>query len=182
MATVVRRLTLVGLVIIGSLGFPSDASSQGGVKNPAATAAFLYNCALFVEWPTGTAESGDFVIGISDAPGSMVSQVMAAMIGRKIKGRTVRVRSVKPEDDLAAYRIVFSSGDSKSTAALMGRIGDLPVLTVGDRDGFLSEGGLVHVSLDDERFQFEVDLARAQRAGLKFSSKMLGLARPAKAQ
>jgi hypothetical protein len=51
------------------------------------------------------------------------------------------------------------------------------VLTVGEADWFLAEGGMVTLKLEAGRVRLEINLGAAQRAGLQISSKLLSLAR-----
>ena len=55
-------------------------------------------------------------------------------------------------------------------------MGNLPVLTVGDQNGFVQAGGMIGLRVEDSRVRFDVNLAAAQRAGLTLNSQMLKLA------
>jgi hypothetical protein len=55
------------------------------------------------------------------------------------------------------------------------------VLTVGDSGDFSKRGGIVSVYFDQSRLRFDVSLVNANKAHLKISSKVLGLARAVKA-
>jgi len=50
---------------------------------------------------------------------------------------------------------------------------------VGESDGFTEAGGMINFVREGQRFRFQVNNKAAQRAKLKISSKMLGLAIPA---
>jgi hypothetical protein len=51
------------------------------------------------------------------------------------------------------------------------------ILTVGETRDFLGAGGMVSFLLQDEGLQFEVNLAAANQAHLRVSSRLLVLAR-----
>ena len=51
------------------------------------------------------------------------------------------------------------------------------VLTVGDLDGFLDEGGMIQFLTENDRVRFAINANAAGRAKLKISSKLLSLAR-----
>jgi hypothetical protein len=53
-----------------------------------------------------------------------------------------------------------------------------PVLTVGEADRFLADGGLIRFFLEANRLvRFEVNLPAVERTPLKISSKLLRLAK-----
>ncbi len=52
-----------------------------------------------------------------------------------------------------------------------------PVLTVGESNGFASEGGIVNLVLNDNKISMEINVAAAKKARLSISSKRLNLAK-----
>ena len=52
-----------------------------------------------------------------------------------------------------------------------------PVLTVSDAPGFAMHGGMVGFTSQGDRVHFEVNLAHAEKTGLRLSAKLLALAR-----
>ena len=50
-------------------------------------------------------------------------------------------------------------------------------LTVGESTGFTSLGGMINFTVEDSKLHFEVNVAAAERARLKISSKLLSLGR-----
>ena len=51
-----------------------------------------------------------------------------------------------------------------------------PILTVGDGDRFLENGGVIVMKIVDGRVRFEVNATNAARNGLRISSQLLSLA------
>jgi hypothetical protein len=51
------------------------------------------------------------------------------------------------------------------------------VLSVGETDRFLAEGGHIRFFLDDNRVRFEVNLQAVEKTRIKISSKLLRLAK-----
>jgi YfiR/HmsC-like len=51
------------------------------------------------------------------------------------------------------------------------------VLTVGDADHFVSEGGVIGFCLEEKKIRFEINLNAATKAKLKLSAKLLSLAK-----
>jgi len=60
---------------------------------------------------------------------------------------------------------------------VLGSLKALPVLTVSDDPGFAPSHGIIELVVANGRMQFAVNTDAANRAGLRLSSRLLGLAR-----
>jgi hypothetical protein len=169
--TVIAGL-LASAVIVGALR--GDAA-QSPLTDAQAKAGFLYNCAMFIEWPEGAVRGGEIVVGV--AGDDAVVTLISDMQGRKVNGRVIRVKAVRPNDDPHDLQILFLGDDLHGSYALLARIGDAPILTIGEQADFTSKGGVIRLYTEQERLRFEINMTRAERAGLRVSAKMLGLAR-----
>jgi YfiR/HmsC-like len=52
----------------------------------------------------------------------------------------------------------------------------MPILMVSNNREFLDMGGMIVLIDDDERLQFEVNLERVKRVGLKLNAQLLQIA------
>lgn len=167
---------MVVLAGLAAPGLRAAAAAAGKELTEAqAKAGFLYNCAMFVAWPAASGPD-DVVIGVvgDDA----VSAIVADMQGKKVNGRTLRVLPVSSLDRLEGFHILFVAGDNaRANRDLLAKIGTAPVLTVGENDNFTAAGGVVRLFTDQGRLRFEINMTRAEGAGLRVSAKMLGLAK-----
>ena len=176
---ILKRLVLLFVVLLVGVGHTPVAlatDARPGLTEAQAKAGFLYNCALFVTWPPDASRREDLVIGV--VGDEAVAAVAKEMHGQKVNGRTLHVSPVRARDDLAAYHILFVAGaDPEATRAVVERLAGAPVLTVGESADFTTSGGIVRLFTDQGRLRFEINMTRAEQAGLSVSSKMLGLAR-----
>ena len=141
-------------------------------------AAFLYNFAKFVEWPTEALidPNAPIILGVlgKDPFGGALESIK----GKSVKGRKVAIRRFKGMQDLKFSHILFvSSSEKKRLAQIMRTIKDWSVLTVGDMEQFTEAGGIINLIIERNRVRFEINLNAAERAGLKLSSKLLKLAK-----
>ena len=82
------------------------------------------------------------------------------------------------QDDIAGFAMLFiAAPDDRATASALARVGSSPVLTVGESERFTKLGGIIRLYKENEKLRFEINVSRAQLAGLRISSKMLGLAK-----
>jgi hypothetical protein len=169
---ILTRGFLIGVGLVVCVG--ADVSTQASMSAAQARASFLYNCVMFIEWP-GVGPGGDITIGVvGDAP---VSALMADMQGRKVNGRTMRIRTVKPADDPRDTQVLFLGEELRDADPLLARTNNLAILTVSERDDFTRRGGVVRLFTEDNRMRFEINMTRADHVGLRVSAKMLGLAK-----
>jgi hypothetical protein len=175
MAVLTRRSALTGLVVLLLIAAGSGAVSSNEptqISEAQAKAALLYNLPSFVEWPAAKA-AAPIMVGVAGA-----TDVADAL--QLLSGGTqppLRVRAVSDLDDAAKYHVLFVSLERDATsAALLHRVAELPVLTVGDAPGFTRRGGVIRVYFDRSRLRLEISQRNAARAQLHISSKLLALA------
>ena len=142
-------------------------------------AAFLYNFAKFVEWPADAfADSlAPFAIGIvgADPFGPVIDRTLD---GKRVHGRRLAVRRYTNAPPVAGCHLLFF-GETDSTLLYrsLQSVAGSTVLTVGEADRFLDWGGTIRFVLESNKVRFEIDVARAEAARLRISSKLLRVAR-----
>jgi hypothetical protein len=138
-------------------------------------AAFVQNFAKFVDWPSLQAGgTSPLVIGIvGDDP---FGPTFASMIaGAKNEGHPLRMIHLRWNDHLADCHVLFVS--ASEIQHLPQILANAPnALTVGDFDSFARRGGIIELRMAGNRVRFDINSAAAHRAGLRISSKLLGLA------
>jgi hypothetical protein len=142
-------------------------------------AAFLYNFAKFVEWPPENSRGADDPMTIcivgEDPFGSILDEFTR---GKTVNDRRVLISRLKPGEDLKGCQIAFiSSAERNQLKSIFQSAAQAHVLTVGESEGFSARGGVIDFIREDKMVHFEVNVDAAQRANLKISSKLLGLAK-----
>lgn len=170
------RRALATLMAVGAC---SALASAQGASEPAVKAGFVYNFAKFTEWPPGAIPGSQVSVCLVGA--DPLGAVSALLDGRPLQGRTIMVRRQVRGEDIKTCSIVFiTEVDERRQAEALRAVHGLPVLTIGDADGFIDAGGQIGLVAADNRIQFEVNLEAAQRVGLKINSQLLKLARAVK--
>lgn len=145
-------------------------------------AAFLYNFAKFVEWPPQAFAQSSAPLRICvlghDPFGDTLSKIVQ---GKSISGRIIMNQRLQSTSEARACHILFiSRSDPEDLNKAIQSTRDLPVLTVGESDDFLAQGGVVNFVLEEDRVRFEINLRAAESHRLKLSSKLLAVARVVK--
>ena len=165
------RLALA--ILIGLASLQAEAAElEYQVK-----AAFLYNFAKFVEWPSNVAtDSETFTIGIlgNDAVGAALEQAIQGKMVRQRPIAVKRSRDLESLKDCQVLFIGFSENDrlEQILQALEGR----SALTVSELEGAAHRGVMINFVIREQKVRFEVNPKAAERAHLKISSQLLKLA------
>ncbi|HUB81769.1 MAG TPA: YfiR family protein [Bryobacteraceae bacterium] len=140
-------------------------------------AAFLLNFAKFVDWPPNAFAAPDSPIAIcilgKDPFGHAIDDVVQ---GESVNGRRVIVRRINTTPAPHTCQIVFTEETGKETHATVESLGP-GVLTVGEGDAFVHEGGMIGFLIENRRVRFNIDQQAAELAELKLSSRLLAVAR-----
>jgi hypothetical protein len=139
----------------------------------------LCNFASFVEWPSSAFPEANAPILIGVAGDGPLASVMQSMVrGKTVNGRPLAAREVVGRGDLHGLQILFlSRWVGKQTPGLLESVRGASVLTVGEAQGFLDAGGIVRLTFDGSRSEFEIDIQAAERAGIRISSRLLAMAK-----
>jgi YfiR/HmsC-like len=142
-------------------------------------AAFLFHFAQFVEWPEETFKESNSpltycTIGEDPFHGSLD----AALNGKAIGARTLRVLHFKQPQDIRGRQVLFVGAlERRLLPAIPGAARGNSALTVGESEHFAQEGGMIGFLLEENKVRFEVNLEAAQNVNLKISSRLLALAK-----
>jgi hypothetical protein len=169
-----RTALVAGCILVSVL--PRTAGAQPVGEYPI-KAAFLYNFTLFVEWPAEAFASGSFVIGVvgDDAFADVLEETVRT---KTVHGHRVEVRRLSVVDDLRHCRLVFVSAGADRRNTVPRRARGTPILTVGETDDFLEDGGVIRFLIEDARLRFQLNVNAASEAHLTISSRLRAIAAP----
>lgn len=156
------------------------ADGQGAYAADEARASLVVNFLRFVEWPASAFDDERAPVVICVGPRDPIVHPLARLArGRSVGGHALevrrRLRGAAPSGCHASY---LRASDEQEVAGILEyarRTGGL--LTVAEIDGFADRGGMVEVTVESDRIRFTVNLASAERAGIRISSGVLSLGR-----
>lgn len=170
------RLAVVLLFLSLHLLCPLTLKAQSRVEEYQLKAVFLFRFAQFVEWPTNSANGPLTFCVVGGDP--FHGDLEKAIQGKSVSGRDVRVRYPKQVREAKECHVTFIQADENTLLReLLSMIGDMPVLTIGESDDFLQQGGIIRFCMEDSKVRFEINQAAAQKAHLNISSRLLLLAK-----
>ena len=136
-------------------------------------AAFLYNFALFTEWPADVGDTLHLCIDGEDPFGEEIDGLQGKAVGE----RTLAVLRKANGDSLRGCQIVFvATSAMPNLRHVLDELGDKPVLTVADSPDAARHGVALNMAVAKSKVTFEANLKAARDAHLNLSSKLLRLA------
>jgi YfiR/HmsC-like len=172
------RLAAVTVSAVALLG-ATAAGQRSHAGEEAIKAAFLYNFTKFIEWPESAfpGSSAPFDVCVFASEG-FTREIRAVMYREQVRGRPVTVTVPGPGDALTACHVIyFGGGETERARKHLPPLRNTPVLTVGEGEGFLKQGGVIAFLLVNDRVRFDISKRGADGAGLIVSSKLLRVAR-----
>ena len=159
-----------------SLGQAKRSRGEAEIKS-----AYLLKFLEYVTWPSDSFDDSTSPLVIGIFKDGMVGESLKRLAPQaRAKRRKILVREFKSIEDYRACHVLFvpkSSGAELQTKAIA-RTKKLPVLVVGEKNGFASAGGSVNFYIDVDRtvgFEINPDAAASHR--LRIHASLLRLAR-----
>ena len=178
MASATSRLRIGWLCLsLLAAGLPALSAPPPPLAEHQIKALYLFNFAKYIEWPEPAfaSHNAPFVIGIMGAP-DIIRDLEEITRGKLLKNRPVHIMPIQDKESLGDCQMVFI-GSVRDYGAIRAVTvpSQKPVLTVGDSDTFLDEGGVIKFFKQDNTLHMEISLKHARLAGLAVSAKLLAV-------
>jgi hypothetical protein len=166
------RTLLQALVALVASCLAAPAHSQD-MPEYRLKAAFLYNFAVFTEWPAQIGGTLNLCIYGSDPFGTEIEPLN----GKKVADRSLAVQRKTQLQALKSCQIVFlAAAESAQLQRVLESVRGLAVLTVTEAPGAVRQGAALNMSVSQGRVSFEANPAAARASQLELSSRLLRLA------
>jgi hypothetical protein len=167
-------LLVVCLVVLCMLSTGAYSASESQVK-----AAFVYNFVRFVEWPPQSFQSGDTPLVIGVVGSEQIADAIEQLTkGKTVDGRKLTIRRLGSGDNFDGCHILFVGASEKGrTNTILDRLRDSSVLSIGETDGFIQNGGVIGFVIENNKVTFQINAGAAKKKHLRISSQLLKLAR-----
>jgi hypothetical protein len=164
----------VSLLFLGQQQSSAQLVSEYQVK-----AAYLYNFAKFAEWPASAFTSADDPIRLcvlNDPP--FHSELIQIVKDKTIAGRAVLAVPVQNGQKARGCHILFiDSSQTGEATHLLEALHGSNVLTVGETESFVDQGGIISFVTQDGQVHFQVNHKAATQSGIRLSSRLLSVAK-----
>lgn len=169
------RICVGVLLMMSCISMAWAQSATPSVSEYQLKAVFLFRFSQFVEWPPESfaTPAAPLVIGVlGDDP--FGSHLDDAVRDEKVNGHPVVVERYRHIDELSDCHVLFvSSSPPGQLGQLLARTRGRSVLTVGETEGFASNGGMIRLLTVNNRIRLRVNATAVQAGRLSISSKLL---------
>lgn len=182
MFRLLRRCPLVArlhwlLAVTALLLHGGPVRAESAVSEAELKVAYLFNFAKFAEWPTVSLAPGA-PITICSVGKDAFGDALTHLETKSVQGHAVKVRrGLRVEELRGCHLAYFGAGEERMWADAVRTAESQAILTLGDTDGFVDQGGMIGLAKRDNRITFDVNVEAAHRAGIRLSSQVLKLAR-----
>ncbi|SPF52262.1 Putative transmembrane protein (fragment) [Candidatus Sulfopaludibacter sp. SbA4] len=120
-------------------------------------------------------EHSPFVICIlgEDPFGAALNQMVK---GEGVGGRNLIVQRIRRAPEPKSCQVLFIGGSEKDIPKTLAEVGP-GILTVGEGETFLHDGGMIAFVIENRRVRFDINQKTAGTAMLRISSRLLNVAR-----
>jgi hypothetical protein len=149
------------------------------LPEPEIKAAFIYRFTQFVTWPDDAFAGTDAPFIVATVGDDSLSEALQrAMAGRVVNGRPIVVVHFASVDRIGHCHLLFVPASQQGSApAILAKVGSAPVLTIGDGDAFMNQGGAIRLFVEDGRMKFELDPDVVTAARLKPGAQLMKVGR-----
>lgn len=160
------------LLPCGWQAMSAESLSEAQIK-----AAYLYNFAKFVEWPSEVLPPGADIL-LCVVGNNALDGELQALDGRKAGERQLRVVQHSHTDlNLQGCHLLFlGSSEQQRFLVTLKTLRDAPVLTLSDIEDFAEKGGGISLLFRDNKVVFEVNLEPIRNARLHLPGQLLNIA------
>ncbi|MGI9168538.1 MAG: YfiR family protein [Pyrinomonadaceae bacterium] len=172
---ILRGVMLVSLLAL--MGNMSITQVHAQADEYQVKAAFIFNFAKFVDWPSNAFGDGDtLVVGVvGDDP---FDGALDRLNGNMANGRRLRIKRLRVGDNLRACQILFiSNSEGRNLGKSMDSSRGSSVLTIAEMPQFNQSGGIIRFVIQKNKVRFEINAQAAGQSRLRISSKLMALSK-----
>jgi hypothetical protein len=174
-----RPILLLGLSLLWLLFACGNGRSEDAPPTEyQIKAAFLFNFARFVQWPTNAlaASTSPMIIGVL-GENPFHNDLALTLRNKSVDDHPLVIKEFSSAAEATNCHILFISASEKPRLPnIINGLKGSSVLTVGEMDQFTESGGMINFVLQGSKIRFQINNNAASSAGLKISSKLLALA------
>ncbi len=165
---------ILGFLLCNACLITANAASAIVAKESTVQAAFIYNFALFTEWPALSSSRFNICVMAGDS----VYEALQSFKSKQVHGLQVEIIQVTADAALSDCQILFIGNEEHSLIKnLPKKIGLNPVLVVAEENSFDQHNVTITLVPQDGRVAFNINRTSAQASALNISSKLLKLAK-----
>jgi hypothetical protein len=164
-------------LLLALLGVTGCATVTAGSSEYEVKAAYVYNFAKFIDWPS-TESAADVTICVygKDPFGGFLDE---AVRGKLAHGLPLAIRRLPTgSESWEGCQVLFLGMKNVARVEpILKRLEGRSILTIAELDGFAEGGGMLGLRFDGGTVRFDINLAAIAAARLQASSRLIEIGR-----
>lgn len=151
-------------------------AQEAGSRAYAIKAGFIYNFTRFIKWPPQSHKNNNYnICVVGDNPfGSILNHLEEK---HRFKEHPLKIKLDVSQDNFVGCRILFVSFSERfNVEQIVEQTKYLPILTVGDTQGFAERGIGINLLIIENKVKLEINKPCLDARELRASSELLDLA------
>ena len=166
------QMLLVVASLPGAAAVVAAESATVAAPEAAVRAALVFNFLKFTEWPAEAADDTHLHVCIASGDPELLA-VMETLNARQVHGKAVLITSFRQQADCDVIYV-----DSRQRwNSITEKPGQPHALTISGYAGFVADGGMIEIVLQQGGSRFDINLGAAKRAELRLYPQLLKMAR-----
>jgi hypothetical protein len=172
--TIDSMMRRCALLLAGCLAFPVQAADDHLMADKTSVqAAFLYNFAVFTDWPDLPEREFSFCV-LGDEG---MLEALASVKNKQMKDKSILVRKIESSRQWHGCQVLFiGTAEHRAIKDIREQSAKVPVLLVADEGAYDVQDVLIVLSEQQGRISFRINRSEATSRSMTFSSKLLKLA------
>lgn len=146
------------------------------VQEYTAKSVLALNLARYREWPPEAFKANSSAVNLCVLGDEVVQQAFILIDKKPVGSKMLSVHNLNRSKDLNQCQLLYISAETGKTAQWLGESFKRHILTIGEADDFLEQGGMVYLEMTDAKINLHVNVTATQKAGVRISSRVLKLA------
>ena len=132
--------------------------------------AYLYDFAKRARWPEHTLpkDKSKLVICVFGGESDFPDVLKSTLAGKDIREHPIEVRHLQSSGELKSCHVAFIRVANGNARAALAQLENTNVLSVGEDKEFLSQGGMINLTLEGGGVRFELNSAAIERANIRY--------------
>jgi YfiR/HmsC-like len=154
-----------------------QVSAYAQVREYDLKAAFLYNVALFTDWPDEAFNNKEAPFNFCVAGTDPFGTTLDSLLTKLLKQRKISIARLGAASNLHRCQILFIPATENNHAeSILKEIKNTSILTLSEDSATFKSGSMLNLSIVDNKLKFQVNIDALVAAKLSISSKLLRLA------
>ncbi|PPD41094.1 MAG: hypothetical protein CTY16_16350 [Methylobacter sp.] len=169
------RLAVVIAVLSSHMVLPAaqaEAADEYTIKS-----VLTLNLIRFTDWPTEVFKGNDGTVNLCVLGDDAVQHAFTLIDKKRVGDRMLSAHNINAGgSQLGQCQVLYVSMETNNITQWLQESHKRPILTIGETDGFLGQGGMVYLKMADAKIHLHINLKATKAAGIWISARVLKLA------